>query len=88
MNADQITEATAAVLKATNFQKAAWQKVIDTGRQYAQMLSSCSYMENGVVNTVHKSEQERYASMFLDNMKFATQRAFLEDAIVGATLTK
>lgn len=74
------------ILKAQRFQSGAWQKVIDSARQYAMLVSSGTYMENG--NRIHigHSERKRYENMFSENLLCAAQDAFIEDAMMGAEI--
>ncbi len=75
-----------AILQAQRYQAGAWQKVVDCGRKYAMMKATGSYMENGNRISLSRSDIKRYEEMFLENLARAAEDAFVEDAIVGATL--
>lgn len=83
---EKLAAVVAELAKSRNFQKAAWQRVIDTGRQYAQMRAHGSYMENGSCISVCFSSRDDMANMFRDNLLRAVEQAYAEDAIVGAAL--
>lgn len=86
MSDEQFSTAVEEVLKARNYQTAAWDKVKTVGRQYAQMKTMCSYIENGVCRLISRSEQTQYTEVFKRNLLRAVEDAFLEDAVVGGTL--
>lgn len=76
------------LVAAQNFQAAAWIKVIDAGRQYAQMKAFGSYIENGSNVVVCHSDQASMLKMFQETVLRECERAFLEDALLGAEIQK
>ena len=76
------------LLKAQRFQAGAWQKVIDCARQYAQMKTFGTYVDqgHGSVMSVSKSDQQSYLDMFSTNLQRAAVDALREDAFVGEAI--
>jgi hypothetical protein len=82
INPDDLEE----LQKIQRYQAGAWQQVVDCARQYAMMEAFGSYIENGNKINVSFSDKKRYAEMFIDNLKFAAQHAFAEDAMLGSAM--
>jgi hypothetical protein len=74
------------IQKIQRFQAGAWQAVVDCARQYAMMEAFGSYIENGDKINVGYGDKKRYSDMYLENLKFAAQHAFAEDAMLGAAM--
>jgi hypothetical protein len=65
---------------------AAWNEVLRCARQYVQMKLHCSYIENGRCIRIHPTDQKDTLDMFTRDLLQACERAFLEDALLGASL--
>lgn len=76
----------AELAKSRAYQRGAWVKVIEIGRQYAQVKLHGSYVENGRVITVSHSARSDMVEHFQSNLLHAIEAAFLEDALMGAAL--
>lgn len=76
------------LVAAQNFQAAAWSKVIEAGRQYAQLKAFGSYIENGSNVNICHSDQPALLKMFQEVVLRECERAFLEDALLGAEIQK
>ena len=84
----QLTEVVAKLAKAQAYQRGAWQKVIDDGRQYAQMKAHGPYMENGHSVSVCFSSIKDMEEKFKRNLLSSVERAFAEDAQMGITISE
>jgi hypothetical protein len=82
----QLEQIIAKLREDQQMQTSAWHEVHRCARQYVQMKLHCSYIENGRVVLRHPSEQKSYTDMFRDNLLRACERAFLEDALMGAAM--
>jgi hypothetical protein len=69
-------------------QTAAWQEVQQLCRRYAQMSLHSSYIESGQCVWVGRGQRDAYAEVFRDKLLQACERAFLEDALMGAAVDK
>lgn len=85
---NQLEQIIAKLREGQQLQTAAWQEVQQFGRQYAQMTLHGSYLENGRCVTVCHSDRKRYAEHYRDEMLRACERAFLEDALMGAAVAR
>lgn len=83
---DKLAAVITELTKSRNMQKAAWQRVIEAGRAYAQMKAHGSYIERGSLISVCFSDRERMVKHFSDNLLSEVERAFTEDALMGAAL--
>lgn len=72
--------------KSRAMQRGAWLQVVQSARKYAQMQAHGSYMENGNFHSVCFSDRKNYTEMFKENLLRDVERAFAEDAIMGAAL--
>lgn len=72
--------------KSRAMQRGAWAQVTEAARKYAQMKAHGSYMENGNCVAVCFSDRKNYTEMFKENLLRDVERAFAEDAIMGAAL--
>lgn len=74
--------------KAMAFQRGGWKEVKDAARQYAQMKTFGTYEENGRVVTVNWNDRDNMTEHFKDKLLRETERAYAEDARLGATLAQ
>jgi hypothetical protein len=83
---EKMAEIVAALQKSRSYQRGAWLLVTEAARKYAQMKAHGSYMENGNCITVCATDRENYTEMFKGNLLRAVEKAYAEDAIMGAAL--
>lgn len=67
-------------------QTSEWEYVIKLSRQYAQMVAHGTYESHSSSIAVHPADRQRYTDVFLHDMIEAVNRAYREDARLGAAL--
>lgn len=89
MNDTKLETLITEVKLAASFQAGAWSKVIKQARVYAHMKAHGSFVERRGPNNLETvvricaSDRERYEKVFLSNLLFAIEDAFVEDAMLG-----
>ena len=74
--------------KAQNYQRGAWQVLIEKARRYAQMKVFGSYLDDrGNSVSVCHSDRERMTGHFADYLLQEAERAFAEDAQMGVAIS-
>ena len=81
----QLAQAITNLKQAQAYQRGAWVKVQECGRQWAMVKAHGCYVERGNRISLSKRDQESYEEMFRENLLRAVQDAFIEDAITGQT---
>lgn len=85
---EQFASLIAEIKKAQTYQRAAWERVIKDARAYAQMKTFGTYNDvNGNCISVGFKDRDFQREMMLTNLLSAVDRAFAEDAQMGATLS-
>jgi hypothetical protein len=82
----QLEQIVIKLREGRQMQTSAWDEVLREARQYAQVKLHTSYIENGRVIQLNRRDSDAYVNMIRDNLLRACERAFLEDALMGATL--
>lgn len=87
---EQLTEIVERLKKAQNYQRGAWAEVQDAGRKWAQMKAFGTMLDsrlgNGGCISVSHSERADYEEQFKRGLLEAVERAFREDAFMGAAI--
>ncbi len=80
---DQLTHIVTTLKTAQAYQRGAWVKVQEIGRNWAMVKAHGCYMERGDRISLCFSDRKNYEEMFLGNLLRAVDDAFIEDAIAG-----
>jgi len=75
-----------ALKMPVSYQQAAWQKVIEVGRNYAMMKAHGCYIENGRKMT-GSGDPRPMIQYFEQNLLREVRNAFVEDALFGAAIS-
>lgn len=79
-----MTKVVQALQKNRSLQRSAWLKVTEAARKYAQMKAHGSYINCG--NSITVSDRENMTKMYADEVLRTIERAYAEDALMGAAL--
>jgi hypothetical protein len=89
MSDDKLKEVITELEKSRALQRGAWQRVIETGRKYAQLKATGTVIDadTGSLVSVSHSGQEARIRMYEQSLLQAVEQAYLEDAQMGATFS-
>jgi hypothetical protein len=74
--------------KSRAMQRGAWEQVQKAARAYAMMKLHARYMENGSVIQISHADKVSYLDHFKSQLLDAAERAFMEDALMGAAIAE
>jgi hypothetical protein len=83
---EKLAKIVEALQKNRSYQRGAWLLVTEAARKYAQMKAHGSYIDRGNSVTVCFSDRENMTKMYADEVLRAIERAYAEDALMGAAL--
>lgn len=87
---EQLTQVVETLKKAQAYQRGAWAQVQEAGRKYAQMkaFGTMTDTRHGGCIAVNHSQRHEYEEQFKRLLLEEVERAFREDAFMGAAVSE
>lgn len=85
-DADKMAAILAELTKSRAVQRAHWNEVVEYARAYAMIKLHGRYIEGGSVVHINHADKKGYVDHFQYKLLESVERAFMEDAMMGAAI--